>query len=727
VTDDPVVLAVDFGTTNTLGVARWGHRRPSRVTVDGVPSMPSAVLFGHDGSLIVGRDAIRLGRAAPARLEPRPKSRLDEDVVLLGDRTVPVLDLVRAVLTRLCDEVRRTAGAPVDHLVLTYPADWGTVRLGRFARVLDGLAARTSLVPEPVAAAAAAGRTPGGTYAVLDFGGGTCDAAVVRAGQSHSVLACAGLPDLGGDDLDQRIVEFVLGRSPTVAARLADTVSTQDVRVLRDRLLLREDARAAKELLSRHDVARVAVPGLDEPVVVRRADFDRIVATDLERAATLLSEVLRDAAAPVDEVLLVGGSSRIPALGELLRRRLDVPVALAREPESAVAFGALAVTDSTEHTPAHPVVLAARPAPAAAPGPDPMPAAPARPGRGRRLPVALAGLAVLLIAVVVAVWSMPWGTDVAGSPGESSRPAGPREPADATPVTGPPAPPPRVVPSGRSGRFHTQQLELEVRADRVATTGTPAPAGYRWVRADVTVTLRDGYHDLTEATPMRLVDDRGQRILPARTGPAVQASRCLAPLRTIAVGGSRKECQLFLVPDATPIAGVMYDDFSGTEVNRGGFVAGAELPAAGPTELPGVVGDVGDAARAVDLDRGRFAIAVDEVVEAPSAYLTEDSRPMNGGRYVVARVTVAPRGGTDFRAEDFTFLRLLDDRGLPVPEERLTPAELVDCPPADRVPPGENATACLVFTIGARTPVAGVAYVGATDHDVASWRTWRLS
>ncbi|MPZ84111.1 MAG: Hsp70 family protein [Actinophytocola sp.] len=381
----PVVLAVDFGTTNTVGVARWGHRRPSQVVVDGAPSMPSAVLLGHDGSLIVGQDALRLGRAAAARLEPRPKSRLDEDAVLLGDRTVDVLDAVRAVLARLCGEVANQAGTPVEHLVLTHPADWGAVRL---ARAATGLAARTSLVPEPVAAAAA-GLPAGGTRAVLDFGGGTCDAAVVRAAgpdaaPGNSVLACAGLSDLGGDDLDQRIVDFVLGRSPSAAGRLAGIVSTQDIKVLRDRLLLREDARTAKELLSRHDLARVAVPGLDEPVVVRRADFERIVAADLERAATLLAGVLDTAGVPVDEVLLVGGSSRIPALGELPRDRLDVPVTNAREPEPMAAFGALAVTGSTEPTAAHPVALAASAPVASAPVRVPVPAAAPPAGRGRR-------------------------------------------------------------------------------------------------------------------------------------------------------------------------------------------------------------------------------------------------------------------------------------------------------------------------------------------------------
>ncbi len=697
--NDPVVLAVDFGTTNTVGVARWGHRQPTRVVVDGVPAMPSAVLLGHDGSLIVGQDAVRLGPAAAARLEPRPKSRLGEDVILLGDRTVDVLTVVRAVLSRVCDEVRERAGAPVEHLVLTHPADWGSARLGRFARAASGLAATISLVPEPVAAAA---HPPDVTRAVLDFGGGTCDAAVVRAVEpaGHEVLACAGLPDLGGDDLDQRIVDFVLAAAPGVAGRLDGSSSTPDPRVLRDRLLLRADARAAKELLSRHDEARVAVPGQETPVVISRADFDRLVAGDLDRAAALLAEVLETAGVPVDEVLLVGGGSRIPALGDLLRNRLGVPVVAAREPEAAVAHGALEVVGSQERTVAHPVVRAV----------PPPPSDPAQPAR-RWWPFAVAAL---LIAALVVVWTLPWGEDVTGSPTDTSRPA----PPTGIPVTGPPGAPPQVVPSGQSGRFHAEQPDrvIEVRVDDI--TATPAARGYRWVRATVTVTLRAGYSDLTEATPMRLVDDRGQRIPPSRT------DSCADPLPTVAIGQSRSECQVFLVPDATPIAGVMYDDFAGSEPHRGGFVAVADLPATGATEPPGVVGEIGDPAREVDLSDGRFEVRVDEVVETPSTYLSEDSVPANDSRYVVVRMSVTPRGDKEFRAEDFTYVRLLDDRGLLVHEEHLTTATLVDCPPARRVPPGETATACLVFTIGQETPIGGVTYVGETPNEPADWTTW---
>jgi hypothetical protein len=321
-------------------------------------------------------------------------------------------------------------------------------------------------------------------------------------------------------------------------------------------------------------------------------------------------------------------------------------------------------------------------------------------------------VAALLVAALVVIWTLPWGEDVTGNPTDTSRPP----PPAGTPVTGPAAGPPQVVPSGQSGRFHAEQPDrvIEVRVDDI--TATPATRGYRWVRTAVTVTLRAGYSDLTEATPMRLVDDRGQRILPSRT------DSCTDPLPTVAIGQSRAECQVFLVPDATPVAGVMYDDFAGSEPHRGGFVVSADLPATGATEPPGVVGEIGDPAREVDLGDGRFEARVDEVIENPSEYLSEDSIPMNDARYVVVRMSVTPRGDKEFR--DFTYVRLLDDRGLPIPEEHLTTATLVDCPPARRVPLGETATACLVFTLGQDTPIGGVTYVGEKPNEPADWTTW---
>jgi molecular chaperone DnaK (HSP70) len=104
---------VDLGTSNTVAVLSAQGRLPRVVEVDGSATMPSAVFADDDGSLVVGRDAERRARLDPARFEPNPKRRVDEDTLLLGDTVVPVTAALAAVLGRVTEETsRQLAGAP---------------------------------------------------------------------------------------------------------------------------------------------------------------------------------------------------------------------------------------------------------------------------------------------------------------------------------------------------------------------------------------------------------------------------------------------------------------------------------------------------------------------------------------------------------------------------------------------------------------------------------------
>src|SRR5439155_19747874 len=148
-------LGVDFGTSNTVAVLRWPDGRARPLLVDGSPLLPSAVYADPAGHLLVGRDAIHSARLDPGRYEPNPKRRVDDQSVLLGDRELPVVDLVAAVLRRVDEEAgRTTGGAPLDPVTLTCPAGWGPTRRGtlKAAAALVGWP-RVRLVEEPVAAA----------------------------------------------------------------------------------------------------------------------------------------------------------------------------------------------------------------------------------------------------------------------------------------------------------------------------------------------------------------------------------------------------------------------------------------------------------------------------------------------------------------------------------------------------------------------------------------------
>jgi molecular chaperone DnaK (HSP70) len=113
------------------------------------------VFLGADGTAVTGRHAQRSARSDPARYEPNPKRCIDDGSLLLGEATVPVVDVIAIVLRRVLDEAVRVGGGPPDRTVLTHPAGWGPRR----RQVLVAAAKRIGLeplelLPEPLAAAA---------------------------------------------------------------------------------------------------------------------------------------------------------------------------------------------------------------------------------------------------------------------------------------------------------------------------------------------------------------------------------------------------------------------------------------------------------------------------------------------------------------------------------------------------------------------------------------------
>jgi len=96
-------LGVDLGTSHTVAVLRWPDGRTRPLLHDGAPLLPSGVYLDESGRLHVGHDAQRLARLDPARFEPNPKRRIDEAAVWLGDRAVPVADLLAALLAAVAE------------------------------------------------------------------------------------------------------------------------------------------------------------------------------------------------------------------------------------------------------------------------------------------------------------------------------------------------------------------------------------------------------------------------------------------------------------------------------------------------------------------------------------------------------------------------------------------------------------------------------------------------
>jgi hypothetical protein len=348
------VLSVDLGTSNTVAVLSAHGRPPRVVDVDGASMMPSAVYAAEDGQLVVGRDAERRARLDPSRFEPNPKRRIDEGTLLLGDTVVPVTDALAGVLRRVIDETsRQLGGKRPDEVRLTHPAQWGPVRRNVLlsAARQAGMGSNLVLVPEPVAAAAHFASFPGQgleygqALAVYDLGAGTFDVAIVGATQNgFVVLAEAGLPDLGGLDVDQALLEHVgrqvSARDPQRWQNLLRPMSTGDRRAQR---ALREDVRAAKESLSRHPQTDLPLPDPFDDVLVTRVELEALIRPGLLRSVELLAGTIRSIGMTPDRLVgiyLVGGSSRIPLIATLIAEQLRVVPTSLDQPETAVALGA---------------------------------------------------------------------------------------------------------------------------------------------------------------------------------------------------------------------------------------------------------------------------------------------------------------------------------------------------------------------------------------------------
>ncbi|GIJ57659.1 Hsp70 family protein [Virgisporangium aurantiacum] len=361
-------VGIDLGTSNTVAIVRWPDGRTRPVLFDGQPVLPSAVFLDHDGSLHVGRDAQRMAQLDPARYEPNPKRRIDEDALFLGDRELPIVEVLAAPLRAVARAVQDTLG----HLppaVITCPAAWGAHRRQRLQQAAAAAGwPPVTLMSEPIAAARYFTETlrqpvpPGHVLAIFDFGGGTLDVALVRNdGATFTVVGAGGAEDLGGLDIDAAIVnhlgQLLAAQHPQVWAQISRPT---DELARRNRRMFWDDVRAAKEMLSRATTAPIAVPGVSASLHLTRDELEQLATPLLNRATGELTTALHRSGLTPDRltgIFLVGGTSRVPLVSRLLHTYTGIAPTVLEQPELPVAEGAVAGA-------AAPTVPAQRPAPA---------------------------------------------------------------------------------------------------------------------------------------------------------------------------------------------------------------------------------------------------------------------------------------------------------------------------------------------------------------------------
>ena len=351
------VVGIDLGTTSTVAAVCRPGGTAQVVPLEGAAgAVPSAVYLGADGTFLVGEAARRRELSDPGHVVRDLTRRVgDPTPLLVGRQPVSPDELAARFLVRVVDDVAKRESGVAARVAVTHPAGWGPHRLGALHAALaeQGLGSAT-LIPEPVAAAtgytASARVEPGATVGVYDLGGGRCDATVLRRGPDGFTVV--GYPDsverFGGADLD----EVVLAHVREALGPAWEELDPTDPEVLAAVADLRRAATAAKEALS-HDtevLIPVVLPGVRTQVRLGRAEFEEMIRPALVETAESVRRALDGAgmsAADLAALVLVGGSSRIPLVPQLLSEEFGRDVTVAPDPVGVVAMGAALLAGGT--------------------------------------------------------------------------------------------------------------------------------------------------------------------------------------------------------------------------------------------------------------------------------------------------------------------------------------------------------------------------------------------
>src|SRR6185503_975041 len=256
-------------------------------------------------------------------------------------------DLAARLVQWVVERVTQREGGPATHLAVTHPASWGAHKKDLLGAALHRYGLPVTFLAEPQAAAlhyAAAERVePGSTIAVYDFGGGTFDAAVVHKDpHGFSLLGRPeGVDRLGGIDLDELVFEHVVEGLPDAFEGLDET----DPAVLSAVAAVRRECTEAKEALSADTAVSIPVltPVGQGSVRLHRSEFEAMIHPHVEETVSALHRAIASAGVTADQltaVLLVGGSSRIPLVAQMVSEQLGRPVAVDADPKNAIAKGA---------------------------------------------------------------------------------------------------------------------------------------------------------------------------------------------------------------------------------------------------------------------------------------------------------------------------------------------------------------------------------------------------
>lgn len=368
-----VIVGIDLGTTNSL-VAFMKDGQPVCVQDSAGKStlVPSVVHFADNGAVTVGDAAKEMLETDPANTIYSVKRLMgksfrdvagmkgyfgyqiiDDDTeslvkIRVKDRFYTPLELSALILKELKTRIESELDMEVTRAVITVPAYFNDNQrqATRDAGKLAGLDV-LRIVNEPTAAALAYGignasrtdKSDVETVAVYDLGGGTFDISILRIENGiFEVLSTNGDTFLGGDDLDHALIEHILGQLDLDGSALhADKAFGQQIRLF---------AENAKKTLSERDLFEGALK--EKPIAITRTDFEQLIRPLVQRTLDCCQNALRDAgftADDIEKVIMVGGSTRVPAVKQAVATFFRRPVFDSLNPDEVVALGAAVQAD----------------------------------------------------------------------------------------------------------------------------------------------------------------------------------------------------------------------------------------------------------------------------------------------------------------------------------------------------------------------------------------------
>jgi len=343
------IIGIDLGTTNSCVAVMEGGKPVVITNAEGIRTTPSVVAFSKTGERLVGEPAKRQAVTNADKTISSIKRHMGSDYkVAIDDKKYSPQEISAMILQKLKADAEAYLGESVSEAVITVPAYFNDAQrqATKDAGKIAGLDVKR-IINEPTAAALAYGLDNEHEQKIMvyDLGGGTFDVSIIEIGDGViEVLATSGDNKLGGDDFDERITQYMIDefKKQEGVDLSADKMALQR---------LKEAAEKAKKELSSATTTNINLPFITATAEgpkhfdlnLSRAKFDELTHDLVERTQTPVQNALRDAgltSADLGQVLLVGGSTRIPAVQDKVKQLTGKEPSKSLNPDECVALGA---------------------------------------------------------------------------------------------------------------------------------------------------------------------------------------------------------------------------------------------------------------------------------------------------------------------------------------------------------------------------------------------------